>query len=367
MSLDSLRNLLEYHITNGAVSDTTLINAIVSIQQNCLLETTFFGPQGTTNQGYATYRHSLFVKYYGGLLNINGWAVNAGERPVKAANGYLYAVHQVLQPPAQLLSDIVFSRPELSYYAAAINIMDSVYRNLNPYNPVDNAYEDTILFSQLKFETIASGANASTTRIPPSSRATVFAPTNTAFINAGIPDIPALRSLILSEIRVDTLKYNYGYLLNYIPGSGNILLPNGGVESGAMDYFPIDSSTFKMHYLFNTNLSLTPTASSGAGTSDLSFTNLLCYSDLTGCPSINNGILNVSVLNVNNSYNATGPITPYTLQFYAGAGGQLIIQWNAAGINNAVIPQDKNQQERNRNFWTMNGVIYESDRLFYSK
>jgi uncharacterized surface protein with fasciclin (FAS1) repeats len=356
LSPDSLSYWLSYHITYGAVSDTTLTNAVVSLQQNCLLESLYYSPLGAVTPGYSSYRHSLFVKEYGGILNINGWAVNGGERPVAASNGYIYPIHILLRPPSGTIWDILQSRPELSYYLAAIRIMDSIYVPISQYD--QPAYTDSAVFGQLRFDQVDGAQPVSVSPV----HATVFAPTNTAFIQAGLPDIDSIRNYIIGSMRTDTLRYDpnnpSNNVFNTIPGSGNQILPDGGANA-VNNYLPFDS-VLKMQYLYNVH------QQSMTGQSpDLSFSNSLCYSDLTGSPSINNGVLNVCTLNA--PLQKAAFITPYTLRFSSGAGAQLTIQWNAAGTGNAVIPQDANQLERARNFWALNGVIYESDRLFLSK
>src|SRR6202012_5509893 len=45
LSADSLAKIIRYHITYGSLADTVLNNALVSVQQFCLLETTLFSPQ----------------------------------------------------------------------------------------------------------------------------------------------------------------------------------------------------------------------------------------------------------------------------------------------------------------------------------
>ncbi len=350
MPVDSLANVVKYYITYNSVSDTTLINTTVSIQQNCLLETLFYGQPGTPSAGYSSYRHSLFVKYYSGQLNINGWAVNAGEQPVRASNGYLYPIDEVLTPPSQRVWDIITNRPELSFYVAAMRFMDSFYVANNDYY-----VPDSVPFNQVLFEQVA-GAQANNT---PPVHTTVLAPTNTAFINAGLTDIPSVCHFILGEVRTDTLYKDpngndYLDILNPIPGSGLQLTPNA--ENSVANYFPMDSA-LKLHYLYNVN-QVTSAANGGEGT--LAFTNGLCYSDLTGSPAVNNGVLNVNTI----ISSPSSLVQPYLLRFSAGAGGLLPVQWNAAAYSNATIGKDSSQQTKKRNFWALNGVIYESDQLF---
>ncbi|MBN9384145.1 MAG: fasciclin domain-containing protein [Chitinophagaceae bacterium] len=342
--VDSLIKILLYHFTYGVLSDTTLGNALVSVQQNCVLETSLFNPPGAVTPGYSTYRHSLYVKNYKGRLCINGWAVNNGEAAIKASNGCLYPIHQVLIPPTEKISDVVFGRPEFSYYAAAIMVLDSVYRGLT-FNNSDQIYEDTMLFSQLRYEE----TDIYPPTYPPNPMyPTVFAPTNTAFTRAGFPDIDSIKRWVLSKVRVDTIRYSPTYYqLSPVPGNGYHYV-NGSWQYG-FNYATIDS-VMKTHYL------LTSTQQNGQA-----FSAVVCYNDLVGNSSFNSGVLNRSSLN-----GGGATIAPYNLKYHTGDDGVLNIQWNAAGTDNAVIPLDKDQTERQRSFWTMNGVVYASDQLFYN-
>jgi uncharacterized surface protein with fasciclin (FAS1) repeats len=346
ITVDSLTKILLYHITYGSISAEALDNALLSIQQNCLLESGFFSPQGTAAPGYATYRHSLYVKNYKGQLNINGWAVNGGEAPIQASNGYLYSIHEVLLPPAEKIADVVYRRPEFTYYAAALRTIDSVYRGLS-YNGANQIYEDTVLFSQLRFEEAALYPVNGSPTIP--MYATVFAPTNTAFTRAGFPDIDSVKRWVISRVRIDTIWFDPTYYdFSPVPGNGYHYTPEGYLQYG-FNYQTIDS-VMKMQYM------LTTTQLNGQALAAV-----LCYNDFVGTPALNSGMLNRSGLNGGGQ-----GITPYSLQYKVNADGVLSIQWNPAGTNNATIPLDKNQMERQRNFWTLNGVVYASDQLFYN-
>ena len=344
LSVDSLTKIVQYHITYGALADTVLNNALVSVQQNCLLQTTLLSPRGSSTPGYYTYRHSLYVKIYNGQLNVNGWVVDAGETAIPASNGYLYAIDQVLIPPVMKISDIIFTQPEFTCYATAINTIDSIYKSIY----ADRDIEDTILFSFLNNEegVIANGAG-----FPPLARyPTVFAPTNTAFANAGLANEAAVKQWILSTVRVDTIWFDPSdYVLSPVPGQGYYYV-NGQLNYG-FNFVTIDS-IMKAHFLL-------PTTEVGGE----AFAAMLCYNDLTECTSINSGILNQSGL-YENGITQISPV-PYSLKYHADGNGVLNIQWNAAGTKNAVVPLDKNQGVQQRSFWTMNGVIYATDQLFY--
>lgn len=359
LPVDSLAKMVKYHITYGAVSDTALENAVVCTRQNCLLDSNFYN----VNAGYRTYTHGLYVKIYGGKLSINGWFVNNGGVPVKASNGYIYNINIVLQPPSQLLWNIIKSRPELSYYFAAINIIDSVdYKK--GFSSASAMELDSAVFNQVKFDGIVGGwdgNNASHTVVVP----TVFAPTNTAFINAGFPDIASIRAQIVGSIKTNFYQPLppplYGIYYS-VPGGGQYVSVDPNTGSSSIQYttyyLPLDS-VFKMHCLFNAD----PTG--GVGLTGTSYDNIISYTDLTGCPNINNGVFNKSVVNSGSNYSSQC-ITPYTLQL-SSSNGVVNIQWNSAGTNNAKIYADDNQMSRNKNFWALNGVIYECDQLFYNK
>ncbi|KAI9452626.1 hypothetical protein F5148DRAFT_1289545 [Russula earlei] len=354
LSLDSLKKIVKYHITNGAVSDTALSNASVCIKQNCLLDSVFFN----ASFGYRRYIHSLYVKKYGGSLSINGWFVNNNSgAPVKASNGYIYTINLVLQPPAQRVWDIVKSRPELNYYVAAINIIDSIYYTKNFY-AVALMATDSALFNQVVFDGYSGDGSFNTS--PKSVIPTVFAPTNTAFINAGFPDIASIRTKIVGSMKTNvSLPSPYTYLTHDVPSASAPIYSigsNGTIIIGYGTYYLPFDSMLKMHYLFPVD------QSGGSGTS---FSTLIPYTDLTNNPSINNGVFNISTINTN-IRGANSSITPYQLQF-SSLGGLLQIQWNPAGTNNITVNTDANQLTRNTNFWALNGVVYECDRLFYNQ
>lgn len=344
LAVDSLKKIVKYHVTLGALSDTTLAAAEISVKQNCLLDSSFYA----SSTGFKTYIYSLYVKMYGGKLSINGWFVNNGGVPVKAANGYIYSINLVLQPPVQLLWDVIAGKPELSYYRAAINIIDSIYNVKLGWQA--SGVDDSVLFNQLRF--VVNAANTT------SPYPALFAPTNTAFINAGFPDIDSIRTKIVNSIKpYATYSTPYGDISYQVPGSGQWIV-NGSVGYTTY-YLPFDS-IMKMHYLLNVD------QSGGFGIGGTSFAVLLSYTDFTGCPNINNGIYNYSTTNDQRTTGNNVCLTPYHLQFFPKSGA-LNIQWNSGGTNNAVVYPDANQMTRSKNFWVMNGVLYECDQLFYTK
>ena len=90
-------------------------------------------------------------------------------------------------------------------------------RSTSIYNSIyvqSTAIEDTILFAVVNTE---EGTDYPDLVYQPSaSYPTVFAPTNTAFTNAGLANEAAVRQWILSTVRVDTIAYypQYDYYEN---------------------------------------------------------------------------------------------------------------------------------------------------------
>jgi hypothetical protein len=350
LSIDSLNKIVQYHVVYSEISDTALTAVGISVQEQCLLSMAMHDP----DNGDYTYQYFLYLKIYGGKLNINGWTVNAGEMPVRASNGYLYTIHVALQPPAQTLLSVIKQRPELSYYYAAMKIIDSINKAKSA-----TSYPDTALFATYNY--VSATSYGTSNGVSSSSGCivypTVFAPTNTAFINAGLVDVNAIRNLIINSLASWTITYNSRTYTCKIPGT-SYYINSGGRLSSQTNYIPFDS-VMKMHYLYGYGrYNITSVTIRGNGTGNLLVANLISYSDLTGCAFMNNGYLNKT-----NPYNSSVVLAPYILQF-GTAGNGLNIQWNTGATNNAVIRQDATQLTASRNIWAINGVILESDVLF---
>jgi uncharacterized surface protein with fasciclin (FAS1) repeats len=303
MPVDSLGKWVQYHITYGNSSTAALTNTPVSAQLFGLRQD--YESVGNT---YYVFQYSLYVKE-SNVLYINGIASNTGDSPIQASNGYLYPVHRVLQAPVQTVFSIIANRPELSMYYFAIQIMDSITQAVNNGSYQPN--EDSIVFSNIQYVEAAGGRNPNISPVLP----TVFAPTNTAFQQAGFSSTDDIRN----------------YALSALPGYA--IINNQQVYV----YDPLDS-VLKSQYLYN----------AGQVENGATFASLLCYNDLAGYSGINN-----NVLNVNNFLS-----NPFPLQF-SGSGGVLNIKWTPAQPV-VSLPYDSSSS-----FLAVNGVIYECDQLFY--
>lgn len=310
---DSLSKWVQYHIAFGNVSGEVLTDAPVSVQLYSIRQDAF--PSGFT---YNIYQYSLFAKVNNqGILYINGQPEGVGETPTRASNGYLYPIDRVLNAPGQRVFDVIRTRPELSLYYFSLTLLDSMF-NATYYG--FQPFPDSTLFSQVGYVTYIPGSAGSVLPVLP----TVFAPTNQAFAAAGFSTEDDLRQ----------------YVYNTQPYQITILIPGEGYQPVVTD-FPLDS-VLKSHYLYNA--------------SQNSFANLLCYNDLVDYPGINNNVLNVC-----NPYGnfAVAQLVPVPLQFSASASGVLNIRFNP------TVPEVQIPYDSTRSFMTLNGLIYESNQLFY--
>jgi uncharacterized surface protein with fasciclin (FAS1) repeats len=309
---DSLGKWVQYHIVFGNTSAAALTNAPVSVQLFGIRQDYLYT---SSNHTYNVFQYSLFVKE-NGVLYINGVASNSGEAVIQAGNGYLYPINRVLQAPTQTVYGLIGSRPELSMYYFAINVIDSVTEAfLGGQVP---SYLDSVVFSQLQYVKQAGSQNSNPIAVQP----TVFAPTNTAFQQAGFASTDDIRNYVLSA-----------------PPANVIINNNSETAYDGLD------TVLKSHYLYNP----------AQGSNGAAFAPQLCYNDLIGYPGINNNVLNICYPYY--PFQMTTIVT-FPLQF-SNTGGVLNIQWNP-NLPPAQLPYDTS-----RSLQAMNGMIYETDKLFY--
>jgi uncharacterized surface protein with fasciclin (FAS1) repeats len=272
-----------------------------------------------------TYEYSLFIKKQQHIY-INGEIAGTGnDTALAAANGYLWPINKVLLAPDRSLWEIIASRPELSMYFRALQINDSIYDAvINDPLGFYRGYNPGVCFDKDQLSRLNFANNNSSASPGLNKRAllTVLAPTNEAFKAAGF--------------------YTEEDILAYASRSVPDLQCCGWASLLAMD------SVLKLHLLC-------PGRSSE--------NNLQLYSDMRQVSNFNNGSFNgwYPVGEENNFYNGNGAwkrIMPFFLQFKP-AGDAVSITWSpdAASI---ILPP-----ESNRHIMARNGVLYESDQLFF--
>lgn len=306
---DSLDKIVGYHIARGVYGDTVLENTPLTVQAPTVRQDANF----TYQYGWLYYQQNLYIRKKG-TLYINGIGADQGERALKASNGWIHPVDRVLKAPDRDLWSIIRSRPELSMYAAAIQLVDSVGGPPLQYLQTS----DTTIFSAVLY----SSANSPNSSKPMLS--TVFAPTNTAFTKAGFNTVDTIRQYILNSQALG----NAGY----VPGTSISLI----------NYVNMDS-VLKLHYLYTPDQSL------------------LLYQDLLSStlPVINKGQQYTDSIYVTQYFDKF-LIQPFSLQFY-DKNGTVYIKWSSdPSVALAPLPLDPG-----RSFVGTNGVIYETDQLFY--
>ena len=308
LSLDSLYKIMGYYIVRGIYSDTligayadSLTTELPTLRQDV---TYIFQYGGYTAQEY---QQNLYVSYNNGTLYVNGLPANHGVPPLHASNGWIFPLDHALQAPAQSVWGYIQTRPELSMYLLANELVDSIYSADYFYN----ATIDSALFNTVTY--LPSGYY-----YPTPENFTVLAPTNAAFAAAGFNTAEDLRSYVVQSVPTAYPRYNYN----------------------AMD------SVLKEHYLYNPGQ------------------NPVFYSDMLYSSRMNDGWLNSNAwsqwaYNYANTQEDT-TITPF-YPLFTNKSGLVSIQWSR---NPAIPPATQNLSPDSALLGT-NGIIYEIDQLFY--
>lgn len=303
LSIDSLYKIVAYHTLFNTYNDSVLENSPMSLQAKTLRQDVYYN-QAQNSPGTLiaqTLQQSLYI-WKKGVLYVNGAPANNGELPLRARNGWIWPVNRLITAPRNTTWEIIQSRPELSMYRTAYQLIDSFYRQTGFYI----VYWDTALFSIPAYQnTIIYG----------SANYTFFAPTNNAFARAGFNTVDDIRQYVVKAVPGRDNHNSTGVSYNYI----------------AMD------SVLKEHFLGGVNT--------------------LMYQDLL-TPAVNNGWSNTNSWMVT-AYQAAPWINPYYPQF-SGHNGTVNIQYSRdPSVPPAVLPPDK------ASYLAVNGIVYEVDQLFY--
>ncbi len=311
LPLDSLAKLIRYHNLSGALDDNAILSAAFTLITSTLRQDTV---------PYRDHYEQLVLPrlYISGndKLYLNDYPVSALPSAIKAANGYIYAVDSLVQPPAaRTVLEIVDEDPELSLYRFALNLRDSLFRD-----PVEawGYFDDLTCSDTFFFATAFNQYGQAMTHKP-----TVLAPTNDAFRAAGLHTEEDIRNFALSvpmEVYID-----YNTYMMYI------------------NYSPLDS-ILKRHIIYNEEL--------------INQARLpLLYYDLAK-PAFSSSALNVYKRGIS----FFGPLSykkeTYKLQFSV-SNGDLKVRYNPGpgGVANII------RQPGNKGIG-INGAVYKTDQLF---
>jgi hypothetical protein len=198
-------------------------------------------------------------------------------------------------------------------YLAALRLDDSIYNADGFISASNSTLEgDSLFFNFVYYVNQQYFGTGATTMY------TVFAPTNNAFAAAGFNSI--------ADLRAYAERSYVGPGINYGPFSFTAL-----------------DSVLNQHLI---------------GNSGYSFTNLSLYNDLLFNPDINSGVFNVfSPFTTNNGF----MYGPAVHDQFLNKSNTVYIQWSdSSQVPPALLPADKS-----RHFMAQNGVVYETDQLFY--
>lgn len=315
LSPDSLAKIVRFHITAGTYSDTTLTAAQVSVQAATLRQDI----ATDTVKGDIVFQQNLYLKEVNyDVLYINGDPAASGAHPVSTFNGYLFTIGRVLQAPTKTLWQTIASDPRLDLYCAALRIGDSLilaYMYANDPYPQQPFGCDSCTFSVINY------ANQEYSY---PNMSTIFAPTDSAFYEAGFHTVEDIRAYALRSPIVNLgISANYQY---YIMGDE-----------------PMDSILYA-HVINN------PNNSDPNGY-------LVLYNDLLYSPQLNHGLASSN----NYQYFARWFGPSYYQQYpltFSVQGGVPYVQWNPTGPS-VPVPSDPSGH-----FLTTNGSIYLVNHLF---
>jgi len=310
LSADSLMKIMLYHIANGALAEDYLKNAGSYIHVLTRRRDVSF----TSQAGFKQFKHMIYVKIKDGKLYINAKLCNDAPEVIQASNGLLYTIKAPLRPAEKTIYDELSSRPELSYYKAAIDILDSLYRvdrrNINSFPRKPWPIE----FFTATSDDLQRYLNLSVDYNNIYALPTVLAPVNDAFIDAGFATIDDIRAYIRRTTIANLQSSRYAHL----------------------------DSTLRAHIIFNRN----------NRASDLLFSD-----DILSNQQINNGIYNM------NYYSSI--INPW---------GGLDDSYTIFSVNGSEVNIRPSTREvftparmlmNGRDIFTKNGIIHEIDKLFF--
>ncbi len=208
-SLDStyLRNLIANQLFSGNISDSALS------QSPSFIQFTVYPISSNTNISLNSFYFGANSNSY---LYINGKSIG-NSHGFKASNGMLYFSDSFLNLPDSNQWQILSNRPEFSYFKAFISINDSllnataIAQGIDPSAVYYNSASLQFLYGldSLYFYFGAPSA-FNNTRVSN----TLFVPINQAFINAGFPNVPAIRTYLLSKKKEYNVLYNYNLTLS---------------------------------------------------------------------------------------------------------------------------------------------------------
>jgi uncharacterized surface protein with fasciclin (FAS1) repeats len=217
-----LDSLLAYHIVEGFYKPENINGIKGSLQLKTLLKS-------ETVKGYRPdkpYTFKLYAGYYADSLMIDGKAVNKIDKGFEAINGYVFPVASLLARPKMSIWEYLESEPRFSLFVAAMHISNEIY--LADYISIDH-------------EAFLRGDYG------PLVMATLFAPTNNAFIKHGFNTPDDIRAYVEKSLPIPYPDYDENWFYQQpVTAIDSLLFPHGleGYRFSAGSGFPVDVSFF---------------------------------------------------------------------------------------------------------------------------
>lgn len=311
LPLDSLAKLIRYHILSGALDDNAILSAAFT-----LITPTFRQDTIPFRDHYQQLSSPRLYVSGDDKLYLNDYPVCTLPSAIKAANGYIYMVDSLVQPPPALtMLNIVDEDPELSLYRFSLNLRDSLARDpLVAWDLYDEYTGSDTFFLQDYLDQYGR---------PRPAKPTILAPTNAAFRAAGLGTEEDIRNFALSVPMEVYLDYNT-YILT-------------------VKWSPLDS-ILKRHILHNEELFSEARIP-------------VLYNDL-GNPAFNSSLLNTYKRGISYFGPSSYMQSYHKLQFSRANGGVQVRYNPGAGAVANIIRQPGNKGI------AVNGAVYKTDQLF---
>lgn len=174
LALDSLRKLMNYHVTAGTFDEVSFSTSFISQKIETFRKDTTFNQQ----TGFKVTAPPLYVKS-NGQIYFNGFPSGKSNTSISSSNGTIYPIKHVLQPISNsTLLDVISTEADLSLYWESIKLADSI--RVAVFGDFD-ANKDELLLASIG--TVAP---------------CILAPTNAAFNKAGFHNLEDIRQYALS-------------------------------------------------------------------------------------------------------------------------------------------------------------------------
>lgn len=197
---ETLDSMLMFHTVVGAVNDKTFGLLSASVGMRTLLLNPVFrerlNPPGTAVSRDSIYRYRQYLALNKEQQLLISGQVVGNAAPIAAKNGTIWKINRVLQPARKNMRQALEDDPRFTLYLEAQRLADSLYETIEGLDPYSM---EPFMFYNTVFNTTTAqidwDCNCSVYTFGNVDRTSLFAPTNDAFIKAGLRTVDDLRAL----------------------------------------------------------------------------------------------------------------------------------------------------------------------------